>query len=159
MSSTCCQPLLKRSSPRNRLVSQQIRDHLPHLPRSILHSHHSSLNPHITSPTPRRTQNRSTLPPTSSVTSYSYPPYAQDSAPKYIISPKSLHSLTTQNMSAIISTLYLVASVVIGTLLGVLSLGFVAIMISGPEFEGVRAALRRRGVVLIWEVVRAAEWW
>ena len=72
---------------------------------------------------------------------------------------QSLHSPTTQNMSAIVSTLYLVASIVIGTLLGVLSLGFVAIMISGPEFEGVRAALRRRGVVLIWEVVRAAEWW
>ena len=72
---------------------------------------------------------------------------------------QSLHSLTTQTMSAIISTLYLVASIVIGTLLGFLSLGFVAIMISGPEFAGVRAALRRRGVVLIWEVVRAAEWW
>ena len=70
VSSTRWQPLLKRSEPRNRLSSLQIRDHLPHVPRSILHSHPSLFNPHTTSPTPRRTQSLSTFPPTSSVPSY-----------------------------------------------------------------------------------------
>ena len=89
MSSTRCQPLLKHSGPRNRLASPQIRDHLPYTPRSILHSHFFLFNPHTPPPTTRRTQNLSTFPPTSSVTSYSYPPYAQDSTPENITSPKA----------------------------------------------------------------------
>ena len=155
MSSTCCQPLLKRSGSRNRLASPQIRDHLPHILGNILHSHLSLFNPHTTSPTPIRTQSLSTFPPTSSVPSYSSRPTLKILRPR--ISSHTMPSLTTQNISATISTLQFIASIMMGTFLSCLSIGLILLMISWLESEGFRAALCRRGVVLVWKLVRAAD--
>ena len=134
MSSTRCQPLLKRSGPRNRLASPQIRDHLPHIPRSISHSHpfnsiHTSFIYAYKNPKSLYTSTHilcsQLLLPTLRSKSY---------AQEYHLTQKS--SPTTQNMSATISTPYLVASIVIGTLLSYLSIGLVLLLILGREFEG-----------------------
>ena len=62
-------------------------------------------------------------------------------------------------MPAFLSIISLVASISIGTLLGLFSIGLIYAIVQGPDFERVRATLRRRGVVLIWELSNAADLW